>query len=57
MERIPPLTIAKMILDALDVKDSDEVLDIITDDQGNFVPLDVIDARVRQRLGDQGEQA
>lgn len=56
-ERIPPLVIAREMLQALGVENADEILKQITDDQGNFVPLDVIDARVRARLADRGEAA
>ena len=51
---IPPLTIARLLLKALDVPDMDDVLDLITDDQGDFVPLDVLDGQVRDRIARRG---
>ena len=33
----------------------DDVLALITDDDGNFVPLDVLEQQVRDRLADRGE--
>lgn len=51
---IPPLTIARLLLKALDVPDMDDVLDMITDDNGDFVPLDVIDQQVRDRIARRG---
>ena len=56
-DKIPPLTLAKAYLSALGVQDIDEVLELITDADGNFVPLDVIDSRTRQKLRDAGEDA
>ena len=41
-------------LEALRVDHADEVLDQITDDHGNFIPLDLIDAAVRQAVADRG---
>lgn len=54
-EKLPPLTMARMYLDALGVRHVDEVLDLISDDEGNFVPLDVIDLRARAALRAAGE--
>ena len=53
-ETIPPLVVARMFLEALRVEHADEVLDQITDDNGNFLPLDLLDAAVRQRVADRG---
>lgn len=38
--RIPPLVTARLLLEALGVKDVDEILDQLTDDQGNYLPPD-----------------
>ena len=54
-ETVPELTIARLLLEALGVPDLDEVLKLITDDQGRFVPLDVGNQRVRDALADRGE--
>lgn len=56
-QTIPPLTILRLLLKALKVEDADEILDMMTDDQGEFIPLDVSDARTRGRLADRGETA
>lgn len=56
-QTLPPLTILRLLLKALKVDDADEILGQMTDDQGEFVPLDVSDARVRGRLADRGETA
>ena len=53
-ETLPPLTVARLLMQALEVPDLDDVLALITDDEGNFVPLDVLDAHVRQRIADRG---
>lgn len=56
-QTIPPLAIARALCEALRIPDMDEVLAIVTDDQGNFIPLDIIEQRVRDRLSDRGEAA
>ncbi|MGH3375996.1 MAG: hypothetical protein ACRDP6_14755 [Actinoallomurus sp.] len=38
--RIPPLVTARLLLQALGVQDVDEILDQLTDDQGNYLPPD-----------------
>jgi hypothetical protein len=38
--KLPPLVTLRLLLQALKVKDIDEVLDDVTDDKGNFVPPD-----------------
>jgi len=53
-EKLPPLTALRLYLQALGVKDSDEILDMVTDESGNFVPLDVLDGQVRQQMQDRG---
>lgn len=35
---VPPLVIVRLLLQALGVTDIDEILDAVTDDQGNFLP-------------------
>ena len=54
-ETIPHLTIARLLMEALEVPNLDDVLALITDDDGNFVPLDVLEQQVRDRLADRGE--
>ena len=55
-EVIPPLVVARLLMDALQVPDVDDVLALITDeDTGSFIPLDILEDRVRQRLADRGE--
>jgi hypothetical protein len=39
--KVPPLVVARLLLQALGVEDVDEILDELTDDQGNFVSPDV----------------
>ena len=56
-ETVPPLTIARLLMQALEVPDADDILAMITDDNGDFIPLDMIEERVRTRLGDRGETA
>lgn len=36
-EKVPPLTVARLLLVALGVEDIDDVLDELTDDDGNFI--------------------
>ena len=47
MDLIPPLILAKYVLEKLKITSMDEILDSITDEHGNFVPLDIIDAKTR----------
>ena len=47
---LPPLTELQMYLDALGVEDIEEVLDQVRDDHGDYVPPDVRDSQVRDRL-------
>jgi hypothetical protein len=42
-------------LQAFGVEDIDEIIDEITDDDGNFIPVDVQTDRVRSRMEDRGE--
>lgn len=54
---LPPLIVLRLLLKALDVPDPDEVLDSVTDDQGNFVPLDVTDTAARDTAARGRQQA
>lgn len=54
MDKLPALTIAREILSALQVDDVDEILAQITDENGDFLPPDLIDQKVRQRYADHG---
>lgn len=48
-DKLPPLTVARLLLVALDVEDVDEVLAELVDDDGNFVyPDDAAAARSQQ---------
>ena len=51
---VPPLVVLRMLLKALDVDDTDEILDQVTDDQGRFIPLDVLEDEVRRQVEDRG---
>ena len=52
---IPPLTIARLLMQALEVPDVDDILAMITDDNGDFIPLDMLEQRARSRAGDRGD--
>ena len=52
---IPPLTIARLLMQALEVPDVDDILAMITDDTGDFIPLDMLEQRARSRAGDRGD--
>lgn len=54
-QTVPPLTILRLCLAALDVDDPEDIIDQVTDDAGNFVPLDVADTAVRARAEDRGQ--
>lgn len=53
-EKLPPLSALRLYLQALGVSDADEILDMVTDEDGNFIPLDVLDAQLRQQMQDRG---
>ena len=53
-EKLPPLAALRLYLKALGVKHADEIIDMVTDDHGNFVPLDVTASATRQGLQDRG---
>lgn len=49
-----PLTIIRMYLDAYGAPNPDEIIDKVTDENGDWLPLDVIIAERRQELADAG---
>lgn len=53
-DKVPPLLVFKMIAAAFNIEDVDEWIDKQTDDQGNWIPLDVADEQARGRQADQG---
>lgn len=54
-EKMPPLQTFLLLAQALGIDDVDDLVDQLTDDDGNWIPLDVIDAQVRARLADRGD--
>lgn len=54
-QTLPPREELRLYLAALDVRDADDILDMVTDEDGNFIPLDILDQHVRARLADRGE--
>lgn len=52
-DTVPPLVVLRLLLKALDVEDADEILTQVTDNDGNFVPLDILDQRARQNAEQQ----
>ncbi len=54
-EKIPPLVTARLLLQALGERDIDDILETMTDEDGNWIPLDVLDSRARQTMQDRGE--
>lgn len=58
--KMPPIVTLRLLLQALKVRDIDEVLDSVTDDEGNFVPPDEAIGQAaadRFRRGDTGSMA
>jgi hypothetical protein len=53
-EKMPPLLTFKLLAQALDVEDIDELIDDLTDDDGNWIPLDVADNQARAQQADRG---
>lgn len=51
-DTMPPLVVLRLLLKALDVEDADEILTMVTDKAGNFIPLDVLDTRARRDAED-----
>lgn len=54
-DKVPPLTIARLLLVALGVEDIDDVLDQLTDDEGNFVDPGVTAGAVALRAFRNGQ--
>lgn len=54
-EKMPELTTARLLLQALGVKDVDKVLEDLTDDQGNFIPRSTSAADVAVDAFNRGE--
>ena len=53
--KLPPLTIARLLLQALGVKDVDEVLEELTDADGNFIDPEITAGLAAMRRHDRGE--
>ena len=49
-QTVPPLVILRLLLKALEVEDADEILDQVTTESGDFIPLDIAEDRVRREL-------
>lgn len=56
-QTVPPLVILRLLLKALEVEDADEILDQVTTTDGDFIPLDIIEDRVRRELEDVPDDA
>ena len=54
-DKVPPLVTLRLLLAALDVDDPEEIIDRVTDANGDFIPLDVADTAARARAGDRGD--
>lgn len=54
-EKLPPLEVFKLLARALNIPDSDDLIEDLTDDQGRWIPQDVRDTMVRSDLGDRGQ--
>lgn len=55
--KIDSLTIARLVLKAMKVKDADEIIAGLRDEDGNYVPPDETEAALAQRRRDRGEAA
>jgi hypothetical protein len=51
---MPPLLVFKLLAEAFGVEDIDEWVDKLTDDNGDWIPLDVADERARTGQEDRG---
>lgn len=49
-ETLPPLVILRMLLKAFEIEDADEILTAATTKGGDFIPLDIVEDRVRREL-------
>ena len=54
-EKMPPKLTFRLLATALGVEDVDELIEELTDDDGNWIPLDVPDQQVRSRMADRGQ--
>lgn len=54
-EKMPPKLTFRLLATALGVEDVDELIEELTDDDGNWIPLDIPDQQVRGRMADRGE--
>lgn len=54
-EKMPPLETVRLLLRALKVRDVDEIVDQMTDDDGNFIPPDVTAGDVAARAYRNGQ--
>jgi len=54
-DKVPPLLVFKLLAEAFGVEDIDEWVDKLTDDNGDWIPLDVQDEQVRTRQQDRGQ--
>ena len=52
--KVPPLVTLRLLLAALDVDNIEDIIEQVTDDNGDFVPLDLADNQVRARAEDRG---
>ena len=55
MDKLPPLLLARLILDALGVEDADEWMERITDGDGNFIPPEKLLSAADREAQRQGE--
>ena len=54
LDKMPPLWIVRQVLDAFGEQHIDDVIDEVTDDEGNWLPPDVVADNLRQRNLDRG---
>ncbi len=54
-DKMPPLVVVRLLLQAFEVEDIDEVIASITDANGNWIPQEVRDQEVFSRQQDRGE--
>lgn len=54
-EKMPPKLTFRLLATALGVEDVDELIEELTDDEGNWIPLDIPDQQVRGKMADRGE--
>lgn len=56
-ELLPPIEALRMYLRALEVENVDEIIKLVQNDQGEYIPADVRDASTRDQLERQGRVA